>query len=279
MRALIRLAVLGGLVIAGWLLGAGISHADEDFGQPDTGLVQLVSDRVDRAAASDAESGSPVGVRPTIGPTINKALTAAPITRLPVQPPVQVDVPKPAGALQPLVVEPLASALAPVTRTVSGALPAIRPQATAEKVVAVPLAAPTIEAIAAPATALAAVSAPGPASAVASGPATGLADSTAHTSADLSAFAVPVSATADGADGLPAPGNGPMAPVPASPATTTVPAQAGSSGGGAGTKGVPIVTLNDTGTMAGLTPTHRLRYRGAGDLPRSPAAEPSTSPD
>lgn len=281
MRALIRLAVLGGLVIAGWLLGSGISHANEDFGQPDTGLVQLVSNRVDRATASDGNSGRPVDEPPAVGSIVKKALSAAPIKRLPVQPPVQADVPKSFGALQPTVLKPLAPALAPVTRTVSGTVAVVRPQAPAEKSVAVPPAASTIETIAAPAPVHPLVSTPRPAIVAASEPAIGLADAPARTSVDRVSPAVPVSATAVGlpAPG-PAPGNSPVDPVPASPpATTTAPALAGSSGGGAGAKGVPIATMNDPWTMAGLTPTHRLRYRGAGDLPRSPAEDPSTSPD
>ncbi|MGH3787206.1 MAG: hypothetical protein ACRDRG_11780 [Pseudonocardiaceae bacterium] len=281
MRALIRLAVLGGLVIAGWLLGSGISHADEDFGQPDTGLVQLVSTGVDRATASDRNSGSPGGEPPAVGSIVKKALSAAPIKRLPVQPPVHVDVPKSFGALQPAVLKPLAPALAPVTKTVSGAAAVIRPQAPAEKFVAVPPAAPINATIAAPAPVLTPVSTPGPAIMAASEPASGLADAPARTSVDRVSPAVPVRASAVGlpAPGNPAPGS-PVDPVPASPpAITTAPTLAGSSGGGAGAKGAPIATMNDSWTMAGLTPTHRLRYRGAGDLPRSPAEDPSTSPD
>jgi hypothetical protein len=53
----------------------------------------------------------------------------------------------------------------------------------------------------------------------------------------------------------------------------------GSTGSGAGTKSAPDVAVNDSWASTGLAPIHRLRYLIASDLARSPAAQPSTSPD
>ncbi len=277
MRALLRLVVLAGLVLAGWLLGSGISHADEDLGQPDDGLVRLVSDRLDRAAGSDARPGGRLGVpstvRSTVKKTVKKTLSTAPLPRLPVPPPVKVDVPK-----------PLASSLEPVARTVSGLVPATRPQTPADNAAAVAPAAPAVRAMAAPAPMPAAqpATAPifGPVTGPPTGSATGPTRALAHTRIDYVPLTVAFIATTDTPGELPVPGNGPAAPLPASPpATTTAPSLTGSSGGGAGSKGIPIVAVNDPWAMTTLTPTHRLRYLEASDLPRSPAAEPSTSPD
>lgn len=272
MRALLRLVVLGSLITAGWLLGSGTSHADEDPDQPETGLVQLVSDRIARTAAPDVRPGGRVELPPAVGSTAKKALSTVRVQRLPVQPPVMADVPKPAGLGQPDILKPLA----PATRAVSESVPAVQPPEPASRSAAVPPAAPTMQAIAAPVPVLTT----NPAAVAASEPTAGLADTSARSSVGHVPTGAPVSAAADTVGELPAPGDGPAAPVPASPpASTTAPSLTGSSGGGAGTKGVPIVAVQHTWTMAGLTPTHRLRYLGAGDLPRSPAAEPSTFPD
>lgn len=70
------------------------------------------------------------------------------------------------------------------------------------------------------------------------------------------------------------------APVPVSPPGSTVsPCTIGSAGSGAGTKSAPDFTVNDSWAGTGLTLMLRLLHLSASDLPRSPAAQPSTSPD
>jgi hypothetical protein len=275
MRALLRLAVLGGLVLAGWLLGAGISHADEELDSPDNGLVRLVGDRLEQTTGSDARPSSRLGVPSAVGSTVKKALSTTSIPQLPVQPPVKVDVSR-----------PLASTLQPVSQTVSGLVRATGHKAPADSAAAVSPAVPTVRAAAAPAPrpatrpTAAPANAPilGPVAGPMTRPATGL-TAPAHPNADRTSLVAAANATTDSVSQLPASGNGPAAPLPASPpATTTAASITSSSGGGAGTKGIPIVAVNDAWTIAPLVLTHRLRL-GAGDLPRSPAVEPSTSPD
>jgi hypothetical protein len=248
-RALLRVAVLGGLVVTAWLLGSATGHADEDFRPPGTGLVRLVA-----AAPPDGESSGRLSGPSTAGSTVTKVLRSAPVPRLPVQLPV-----KP-GKLSPLVeAVGVPKLLVPPPPPVSRPLPgpaqhptAIR-QAPAEQAVTVPPAAPPVRALSAPA-------------------AVRTADGHAPTPIPARAFAHPIADVLDSA---------PSAPVPASPpGSTTAPGLIGSTGGGAGTKSGPDLAVMTRWAATGLEPRHhRLWCFGASDLPRSPAAQPSTSPD
>ncbi|MDQ3760753.1 MAG: hypothetical protein M3460_03385 [Actinomycetota bacterium] len=254
-RALLRVVVLGGLVVAGWLLGSGIGQADEDLEQPGTDLIRLVE-----AAPSDGASVSRLGVPPAMGSTVKKVLSAAPIQRLPVPPSAK------AGVLKPL-----APVLAPVTRPLSGLsppAPAIQLGAPVDQPAAVPPAAPVVRV----AVATAPVPAPGPTAVptmVGTAPPAVGACAAAHPAADPLAE-------------LPALGNEPADPVPvpmSPPGTATAACLLGSSGGGISTKSTPDVAVTDSWAMAGLASMHRLLSLGADDFPRSPAGQPSTSPD
>ncbi len=262
MRALSRAVVLGGLVVAGWLLGSGTSLANEDLGQPDTGLAhmvsaQLVSDSGGRTASSDGGSGGQLGVPATVGSAVTRVLSALPVPQRSVQPPVKLGVLEPIGNIVG-VPKPLAQVLAPhvlaapiltspILTTVSG-----------------PAAVPPAEPAARAAAATAPVSTRVPVIVLT------MVNHTRPTAAP----------TADPFAGQLALDNDPAVPVPANPpGSTSSPCVIGSTGSGAGTKSAPDVAVNDGWATVGLTPMYRLLYLSASDLPRSPAAQPSTSPD
>ena len=69
MRALLRAVVLSGLVAVGWLLGSGLSHADEDSGWPGVGQIHVVS------AGSDAEPSAGIVGRPAAGSIVERILS------------------------------------------------------------------------------------------------------------------------------------------------------------------------------------------------------------
>lgn len=271
MRALSRVVVLGSLVVAGWLLGSGVGLANEDPGQPGTGLVQLVSDPGandpgDSSAQSDGGSGGPLGVPPTLGSAVTTVRSAVWVPLWSVQPPEKL------GVLEPLVnavgvPKPLAHVLAP---QVLAPLPrfakygtGIRLPAPANKLPTVPPAEPAVRATAATAP-VPTPERPTVAHALPAAPTT-------------RAVAVPAADPFAGQSSL---GDDPAAPVPASPlGSTTSPCMTGSTGSGAGTKSAPDVAVNDSWASASLPPIHRLRHLSASDLPRSLAAQPSTSPD
>jgi hypothetical protein len=261
MRALSRAVVLGGLVIAGWLLGSGLGLANEDLGQPDIGLAQLVSPQLasdpgERTAPFDGGSDGQLGVPPTVGSAGTRVLSTLPVPQRSVQPPVKL------GVLEPLVntvgvPKPLAHVLAAPILT-----PPILAAASG------PAAVPPAESAARAAAATASVSTRGPAR----GPVI-VFTTVNHTRPTAAPTADPVA-------GQLALANDPAVPVPASPpGSTSSPCVIGSTGNGAGTKSAPDVAVNDSWATVGLTPMYRLLYLSASDLPRSPAAQPSTSPD
>ncbi|MGH3771981.1 MAG: hypothetical protein ACRDRW_11400 [Pseudonocardiaceae bacterium] len=271
MRALSRVVMLGGFVVAGWLLGSGVGLASEDLGQPGTGLVQLVSDPGASAARTDDGSGGQLGASPTVVSAVRSAVWVPPRSAPPLARP---GVPRP-GALTPIVntvgvPKPLTRVLAPqglvAHALVSLSRPAkhddgIRPWAPAGESAAIPPAEL--------ATRAAAATAPVPTLGPSVRPATvGTTDDCGRTAA-----ATPVA-------GRPALGAAPAAPVPVSPAgSTTWVGMAGGTASGTGTKSAPYIAVGDNGVSAEPAPAHRLSYLGASDLPRSPAAQPSTSPD
>ncbi|MGH3807861.1 MAG: hypothetical protein ACRDRU_14810 [Pseudonocardiaceae bacterium] len=225
-RALVRVAVLGGLIVATWLLvGSGIGHADEDLGPSDTGLLRLVP------------VPQPAGKLSDLRPVVNA-----------------VDVPK---LLVPV--------LSPVSRPLSG--PAQRRatirQAPVSKSVTVP---PTVRAAPVPLAGLT--------PAVLS---TAVLTAGSHTPTPIPARAVdhPVADPVTGRSVLDS------APVPVSPpASTTALCLIAGTGGSASTKNGPDLAVLNRGAETGRAPMpHRLGCLGASDLPRSPAEQPSTSPD
>lgn len=269
-RALLRFAVLSGLVIAGWLLGSGVGHANEDLGQPVTGVVRLASDPGDIAGPSASGSDAQFGLPPAVASTVKNALSQASVPRLPARP---VDVLKPADVLKPVVravgvPRPLTHVLATVSRPMSA--PAqhsagTRAQEPAHLLAAVPPAAPAVRAAAA-------MAAPAPA-------VTAVSTTAGYTPSHASACAFAAPAEHPRAEELVLSGD-PVAPMPTSPPdSATAPCMIGGAAGGGGTKGSPDLAVNESWTNAGLASTHRLGYLSASDLPRSPAEQPSASPD
>ncbi|MGH3781591.1 MAG: hypothetical protein ACRDRO_13445 [Pseudonocardiaceae bacterium] len=268
-RALLRFAVLSGLVIAGWLVGSGVGHASEDLGQPGASLVQLASDPGDIVGPSDGQSDAHFGLPSTVASTVKNALSQASVPRLPVQP---VDVLKP--VLKPVVravavPRPLTHVLATVSQPMSA--PAqhsagIRSQEPAHELAAAPPAAPAVRA--------AAVTAPVPVPAVTTVPATAV-HAMPHT--PVCAAAAPAEHPLAEEIAL---GGDPVAPMPTSPPdSATAPCMVGGAAGGGSTKGSGDFAVNESSTNASLASTHHLGYLSASDLPRSPAEQPSASPD
>ncbi len=250
-RALLRVAVFGGLVIAGWLLGSGIGQAQECpvheyLGPQDNSLVRLVE-----IPPPDEGSGGLRGTPPTVRSTVAGVLRAVPVPRLPVRP---AQVP----ALAPLL-DPVSQLAAPAPVTLW------RPAAHQPAVVPPqPAASPAPAVRAAPATAT--VLRP-----VDDGPAATPVYAAAHPVADP---------LADQVAWPSALGGSPAAPAPASPpGTTTAPCPGGNAGGGTTTQSVPSVTFSDRWAADGLASTHCRLGAGASGIPRSAAQRPSTSPD
>ncbi|MGH3601119.1 MAG: hypothetical protein ACRDQH_12755 [Pseudonocardiaceae bacterium] len=262
-RALLRFVVLAGLVIAGWLLGSGVGHANEDLGQPGVGLGQLASDPVDIAASSDGGSGTQAGLPPMVASAMHSVLSHASVPRLSVQP---------VAGLKPVVravavPRPLTQVLTTVSRPMSAPTQhsaGIRSQQPAHELAAVPRTAPVVRPASATtpaATSAPAVAAHAPPHAPACAPAANPRD------------------TALASDVL-ALGRDPASPIPTSPPdSSTASCMIGSASGGGGTKGSPDLAATESGTNAGMASTHRLGYLSGSDLPRSAAEQPSTSPD
>lgn len=256
-RALLRAAVLSGLVVVGWLLGSGLSHADEDPGLPGSGLIHVIN-----AGSSDADPSASYVVHSTVA----RVLPAASAPRLAVQPAEKV------GILRPIMhavgsAKPLTDALGPVPRPLAGPAPhkalphkvPMRSAAPAQKVAPVSPAAPTI----APAAA-----APTP-----------VVTPVRHATPTV----VPCSPAVTATQAVPAQPllrNGPVNPAPASPpGGTSSPCVIGSTSGGASTKNAPDFTVHDSWATGSLAqPDGSLQLSGS-DLPRSLSAKPSTSPD
>ncbi len=261
LRALLRVVVFGGLVIAGWLLGSGTALAHDDPGYENlaqyTGLFELV-----KTLPPDGGLGGPLGAPPTVESTVRSLMRAAPVQRLAGRPPAHVPVVTP--VLARVSEHVAAPVLGPVVRSAPHA-PATTSGAAVDKptpvpLTAVPLAGPVIGA--------------GPGSAPASA-------AVQPTMGDVSST-TPVSATprpvASQFAGPLALGGDPAAPVPTSPlGTTTAACPVGSSGGGT-THSAHFVTLGDRWAMADVAPRHRLHTSFCG-IPRSAANHPTTTPD
>lgn len=264
-RALLRFSVLAGLVIAGWLLGSGTGHASEGTGQPNLGLVQLVSDPGDIATPSGGGSDAEFGVPPTVASSVQSVLSHTSVPRLPVQP---VDLVQPVVRAVS-VPRPLAHVLAAASRPLSA--PAqhragTRSQEPAHELAVIP---PTASAVRA-----AAATTPVTAPAVTTVPAR-----TDHARAHAPVCAAAAPAAAPLATVLAGSGD-PATPMPTSPPdSTTAPCLIGSTAGGGGTKNSTDLAVDEGWSNAGLASTHRLGQLSASDLPRSPTELPSASPD
>lgn len=257
-RALLRAVLLGGLVAVGWLLGSGISYADDDLGQPSPGLIH-VANAVPFDDGSDGGSGTPAAVEPIV----KKVLSTAAVPRLPVQPPAQVNI------LRPIVkavgiAKPLDQVL-PVSRPLSGPTQHTVP---ARHMAAIPAPAQADK----PATAAAApaVARPDAAPAPASAPLhaqPAISDSLAQPATEPMTL-------------RPALGDGPVSPMPANPlGSTTSLCTIGGAGGGASSKNGSDVAVHNGWLTDGLTQPYGPIERDTSGLPRSLSVRPSTSPD
>jgi hypothetical protein len=271
-RALMRLVVFGSLVAAGWLLGSGISHADEDPGQPGTGLIHVLNMASVNGGSGDQFGGLP-SVEPVVKrmPVVKRVLPSAPVPRPSVQPPVKVSL------LRPVVdavstPNPLAKGLIPVARPLSELAPhhaAAPSPAHADQPATLR---PTAPAVAAPT-----VVAPGVA-AEARTPVVPVLTPLRHTLPAV--LCSPDQHPADSAPALLTIKDSPGAPIPASPpGSTTSPCTIGGTGSGASTKNAPDATVRDGWMTENLTQPRGLLSRDTNDLPRSLSPQPSTSPD
>lgn len=266
LRALSRALVLGGLVVAGWLLGSGIGLAEENLGRPVTGPAQVVSHPGGNdLTGTDSGASATVASAVTAVRSLGSAPSGVSAPWRSVAPLVKL------GGAQPIVGTvgvpgPLARALTdrilvPLSRPIQDRA-GVRSHAPDEKPAPLPPAQPAVRAAAAPA------------------PAPTLGAPTRPTVVDRVSPTVPVHATASSAQPSfrpSAPGDDPAAPSPL-PSTTSA-GMASATGSGAGTKGAPHVAVQDRWATSGSAPLHRLRYLSASDLPWSPAAQPGTSPD
>ncbi|HEX6402496.1 MAG TPA: hypothetical protein VF003_04945 [Pseudonocardiaceae bacterium] len=258
MRALLRVVVLGGLVAVGWLLGSGLSHADEDPGLPGVGQIQVVND------GSDAGSSAGIVGRPTAGSIFERVLSDAPAPRLPVKPTEKI------GILRPIVhavgsVKPVTDVLTPLPRPLSASAPhgtAMRSAAPAAEVVPMSPPAPAVTpAVAAPAAPNPAVTPVGHAIAT-----------VVHCSTAVTAVqSVPAQAVLS---------EDPRDPAPASPpGSTSSPCMIGSTSSGSNTKSAPDFATYDSWATGNLAQPDGPLLLSGSDLPRSLALKPSTSPD
>jgi len=249
-RALLRVVVLGGLVITGWLLGSGIGQAHEDMAHKNPVLEDL--------GPPEVGSGDLLGAPPTVRSTVASVRRAVPVPRVPVQP---ERVPVLAPVLDP--VSQLAAPGPPVTA--STARPKAQAAASEPAVVSPPPAAP-----AEPVVRAAAVTAPAPVlSTVRDAPPDTPVCLAAHPVADSSAEFTGPSAL----------DSSPAAPVPASPSGTTAPCPTGSTAGGATTMSGHSITLSDGWATTGLSPTQCRLCAGVDGITPLAAQRPSTSPD
>jgi hypothetical protein len=275
-RVLSRAVVLGGMVVAGWLLGSGIGLADEDPGQPGTDVVQLASH-----PGPEGGSDGQLRVPPTLGSALTRVCSAVSKPQPSDPPPVQLSVlrplanamgnPKPlAQVLNPRVLNPrvlvvprLSVPRVLMTQSRPGKPGAgIRSRAPAKELATAPLAEPASR----------------PAAATA--PLATLESPTVPATVDHAPLAVPLrAAPAERSAGWSAFGDDPATPVPASPPASTPSCMISSTGSGAVTKNAPDITANDSWATAEAALMYRLRQLAASDLPRSAATQPSTSPD
>jgi hypothetical protein len=258
MRALLRAVVVSGLVAVGWLLGSGLSHADEDPGWPGVGQSHVVH------AESDAEPSAGIVGRPTAGSIVERVLSDAPIPRLPVQPAEKI------GILRPIVhtigsAKPVIGVLTPLPRPLS----APAPHGTAGR-------------SAAPAAKIAPMSPPAPAiTPAAAAPAAP--DHALTPVREAAPTVAPCSTTVTAAQSVPAQtalSEDPKDPAPASPpGSTSSPCMIGSTSSGSNSKNASDFATHDSWATGNLAQPDGPLLLSGSDLPRSLALTPSTSPD
>ncbi|MEO7195815.1 MAG: hypothetical protein ABIZ05_13540 [Pseudonocardiaceae bacterium] len=254
MRALSRVVVIGGLLVAGWMLGSGLALASDDGPGGQLGAPPTVASALTSAGA--AVSGVP-------------SRSVPPLARLGFLTRIAnaVDVAKPVARVlesQGLVSQGLAShSLAPRTLALLSGPAQLGTGSSA------PAEAPQAPPLDQPATRAAVAPAPGPALWPSAG------HVTVHTAVNhsrdsaTSVFARPLAVN-----------NHPAPSVPVSPVGSTASASmTGGTGSGAGTNSAPHAAMSGSWASARLGQLCRPRYRNASDLPRSPAEQPSTSPD
>jgi hypothetical protein len=277
LRVLLRVVVLTGMIVAGWLLGSGLSHADEDPGLPGAGVLHAVS-----TGSSGTTSSARFDVPGTAKPTVAKLLSATSGPRLPIKPAEKLGILRPVvhvvGKAAPLtksltkpLAGPVTELLSPVPKPLFGPAShasAVHPATSADKAAPASPAAPTMASPAAPTMATAAV----PSSAAALTPVRHASPTRVHCSPGVNA--VP---PALGQQLLP--DSGPIDPAPASPPGNTPSCMVGSASSGASTKNAPDFAIHGSAMADNrVQPDGALQLSGS-DLPRSLAVKPSTSPD
>lgn len=249
-RALRRVVLLGGLVLAGWLLGSGIGLASDDGSGGQFGLPPTVASPLTSVSAAVS-----VPLRSVSGPVKPGVLTPMVDT---------LDVVKPVKPLsQSLVSRPLVSRpLMSLSRSARGGV--LRPWAPVDE--------PAVLIPATPATAVASVAAPEPTSRFSVRPAT------VRLTRDHGFAPAPLLARLALGENLLS--RHPGTPIPASaPGSGTSVCMTGATASDAGTRTAPCAAVNDSWTSATPAPAHRMRYLSARELPRSAAARPCTAPD
>jgi hypothetical protein len=277
LRVLLRAVILTGLITVGWLLGSGLSHADEDPGWPGTGVVHVLD-----TGSSDTTSSAGSGMPSAAEPTVARLLSAASPPRLPVQPTEKVGILRPVvhavGKAAPLtksltkpltksLTKPLAKVLSPLPRPLSSPAAhatAVQPAASADKV------APVSPAALAIAPTVATAAAPAPASALI--PVWHAAPAQVHCQPGVKA-AQPAPAQP------PLPDSGPADPAPTNPPGNAPSCMIGSTSSGASTKTAPDFAVHDSATAGNDAQPEGALQLGGSDLLRSLAVKPSTSPD
>lgn len=279
LRVLLRVVVLTGMIAVGWLLGSGLSHADEDPGLPGAGVLHAVN-----SGSSDTMPSARFGVPGMAEPTVAKLLSATSAPRLPIKPAEKVRILRPVvhvvGKAVPLtkslskpLAKPMAEVLSPIPRPLFNPASHASPVPAAASPDKVGPASP-----AAPAMATTAV----PSSAIALTPVPHTPPAKVHCSPSTKAPSTKAPSTKAVPPALDQPllrDSGPADPAPASPPGNTPSCMIGSASSGASTKTAPDFVVHDS-AMAGnrAQPDGALQLSGS-DLPRSLAVKPSTSPD
>jgi hypothetical protein len=259
-RTMLRVAVLGGLVVTGWLLGSGVGQAQPDTVHESQVRPSDLSQMIDVSPPDDDFGG--LLKAPTVARSaVAEVMRAVPLSSLPVHPaPVH---PGQTPALDPVLqpVSKLAALVPPIAKSAAQSRPATTQPAAVKAVT------PTAQAVA-----VAAVSTPAPVLRTAADP-----------PSDTPVCRAAQQAADPSADQLAVPSSSDVGPVTAlptsSPGTTTEPCPVGNAGSGSITTSTHSVTLSDKWSTVTLTPTQCQACRGASGIPQSAAHRPSTSPD
>jgi len=264
-RALCRVVLLGGLIVAGWLLGSGIGLAStEGSGEQAGSAPPVVTALLGANAVGSAIPLWPGPASARLGvltPQVNTSSVVRPVQSL-ARPLASRTLVSPT-LVSPTLVSPTLAALSqPVTHD-----DGIRSSARVEDLAVV---SPHVSATSA-SSATSAVLATAPVFTATPAVRPAIPQTMAENS--LISAAHPAAARlALGAD--------PGVPVPASPLgkSTSLGMIVGPASG-TGTKSSPYAAVSYRPAEATFSPVHRLLYLSVSDLPPSPAARPSTAPD